>query len=207
MLKLEETFGELKIIPVLTIDSAEDAKALAEALIAGGLKALEVTLRTPAALTAIERMAQVPGAIVGAGTLLDPADAARARDAGARFLVSPGFRGKLARAAAEAKVPLLPGVATSTEIMRARDAGLSFLKFFPAAAAGGAASVKAFAAPFPGIRFCPTGGIDASSARDYLELPNVVCIGGSWMAPREAIAAKDWANVAALAKAAKEAAA
>jgi 2-dehydro-3-deoxyphosphogluconate aldolase/(4S)-4-hydroxy-2-oxoglutarate aldolase len=163
------------------------------------LNVLEVTLRTPDSFKALERMARIEGAIVGAGTVLDPGDVSRARDAGARFLVSPGFLSKLARASADAKVPLLPGVATATEVMRARRAGFDFLKFFPAEAAGGAAVVKAFAGPFPGIRFCPTGGIDAARAPGYLALPNVVAIGGSWMAPREAIAAKDWSAIERLA--------
>ncbi|MBL8552538.1 MAG: bifunctional 4-hydroxy-2-oxoglutarate aldolase/2-dehydro-3-deoxy-phosphogluconate aldolase [Hyphomonadaceae bacterium] len=205
MLKLEEAFAAAKIIPLVTLDDADDAVPMAKALMAGGLNVLEVTLRTPASLAALEKIAKVDGAIVGAGTVLSAADVESASEAGAQFLISPGFRGRLARAAADARLPFLPGVATATEIMRARDVGLSLLKFFPAEAAGGAKSVKAFAGPFPGVRFCPTGGVDAGNARDYLNLPNVVCVGGSWMTPRDAIAAKDWAKITALAKAAKEA--
>ena len=205
MLNLEETFRAAKLIPVLTIEDEEAAEPLAQALLAGGLTVLEVTLRTPAALKALERMAKIEGVIVGAGTVLEPSDVAAAKEAGARFLVSPGFIRKLAKAASDAKLPLLPGVATATEIMRARNAGLSFLKFFPAEAAGGAPSVKAFAAPFGGIKFCPTGGVDAKNVASYLKLPNVVCVGGSWMAPRDAIAAKDWPRITDLARTAKEA--
>jgi 2-dehydro-3-deoxyphosphogluconate aldolase/(4S)-4-hydroxy-2-oxoglutarate aldolase len=200
MKSLEETFAAAVFVPVLTIEREEDAEPIAEALLAGGLRVLEVTLRTPASLAALERMARIEGAIVGAGTVLGADDVVRARDAGARFLVSPGFSEGLARAAEDANIPLLPGVATATEIMRAHEAGFSFLKFFPAEAAGGARAVQAFAAPFPQIRLCPTGGIfSADRARDYLALGNVIAVGGSWMARRETIAEKDWPDIARMA--------
>ena len=189
------------VIPVLVIDDADHAVPLAQALLSGGVRTLEVTLRTPAALDAIRRIAgEVEGATVGAGTVLSPADVEAALGAGARFAVSPGLTPDLARAAAGADLPLLPGVATGSEIMRGLELGLTRFKFFPAETSGGAAAVKAFAGPFAQVRFCPTGGITPANAPAYLALDNVACVGGSWLAPPEAVAAGDWARVAALAR-------
>jgi 2-dehydro-3-deoxyphosphogluconate aldolase/(4S)-4-hydroxy-2-oxoglutarate aldolase len=187
------------VVPVLVIDRVETAAPLARALVAGGLPALEVTLRTPAALDAIRAMAEVPGGIVGAGTLLTPADVRAAKAAGARFGVSPGATERLLDACAEAGLPLLPGAVTASEVMALLERGHSMLKFFPAETSGGAAALKALGAPIPQVAFCPTGGIGPGNARDYLALPNVVCVGGSWVAPRAAIEAGNWAEVTRLA--------
>ncbi len=177
------------VIPVIVIDDAARARPLAEALVAAGHFALEVTLRTPAALDAIAEMAGVAGAVVGAGTVLDEAQMDRAIAAGARFIVSPGLTGHLGRAAIERGVPFLPGVATAADIMRGLDLGLDRFKFFPAVASGGIPALKALAAPFGAARFCPTGGITAATAPDWLALPAVVCVGGSWMVPQPGDAA------------------
>jgi 2-dehydro-3-deoxyphosphogluconate aldolase/(4S)-4-hydroxy-2-oxoglutarate aldolase len=191
------------VIPVLTIERLEDAAPLAQALVAGGLKVLEVTLRTPVAIEAIALMAAAaPEAIIGAGTVLNGADYDRALAAGARFIVSPGLTEPLIAAAQAAPLPFLPGVATATEVMRGLDAGLTRFKFFPASTSGGAPALKALFGPLGDVRFCPTGGIDASSAPTYLALPNVLCVGGAWVAPADAVAAGDWARITALAKAA-----
>jgi 2-dehydro-3-deoxyphosphogluconate aldolase/(4S)-4-hydroxy-2-oxoglutarate aldolase len=188
------------VIPVLTIDDAADAAPLAEVLVASGLPVLEVTFRTPAALAAIRAMAGVPGAIVGAGTVTNPDLYAAAADAGAAFAVSPGLTGRLAAAAARGPIPLLPGVATASEIMAARDHGFARLKFFPAAVAGGIPALDAFAPVFGEVRFCPTGGITEGNAQDWLALPNVDCVGGSWIVPKGG--ARDLPAVAARARAA-----
>ena len=172
------------VIPVLVIDDAALARPIAEALVAGGIRALEVTLRTPAALDAIRDMAQVPGAIVGAGTVLNPRDLDASLAAGAQFIVSPGLTDTLARAAADAGVAFLPGVATAGEIMRGLDLGLSHFKFFPAEALGGIQTLSALAAPLAGAQFCPTGGINGANAADWLRLEVVPCVGGSWLVPR-----------------------
>jgi len=194
-------FRGMAVIPVLTIEREAHAVPLARALLDGGLPLLEVTLRTPAALAAIAAIArEVPQVVVGAGTVQRPADVVQACTAGARFLVSPGMTPELAAAALAAELPYLPGVATPSEIMTARDLGISFLKLFPAEAVGGLALLQALAPIFPGIAFCPTGGIDERSAAKYLALPNVPMVGGSWMAPREARAAGDWATVRRLAE-------
>ena len=187
------------VIPVLVIDDAAYAKPMAEALVAGGLRALEVTLRTPQAIEAITEMKQVPGAIVGAGTVTNADECAMASKAGVEFIVSPGLTENLAHAVQEAGIPFLPGVATAGDIMRGLDLGLTHFKFFPATAAGGIPALKALSAPFAQCRFCPTGGITQDSARDWLALEPVLCIGGSWMAPR---AAPDYAAIAEAAKAA-----
>ncbi|MGH7021979.1 MAG: bifunctional 4-hydroxy-2-oxoglutarate aldolase/2-dehydro-3-deoxy-phosphogluconate aldolase [Caulobacteraceae bacterium] len=171
------------VIPVLTIEDAALARPIAEAIVAGGLKVLEVTLRTPAALKAIAEMAKVEGAVVGAGTVLNGADLRRALDAGASFIVSPGLTGSLAEAADDAGVPFLPGVANAGDIMRGMDLGLSFFKFFPAEAAGGRAALASLAAPFGQARFCPTGGITPATAPAWLAMPSVLCVGGSWIVP------------------------
>lgn len=186
------------VIPVLTIDDFEIAVPLARALCDGGLPVIEVTLRTRSALAAIA--AEVPDCIVGAGTVVRHVDAAFAIDAGAKFLVSPGTDSVLAETFTEIEIPVLPGCATVSEAMVLSDLGFEILKFFPAEASGGAAWLKAVAAALPHIRFCPTGGIDARNARDYLALPNVVSVGGSWVVPQDALAAKDHARIKGLAR-------
>lgn len=190
------------IIPVLVLDDAASAAALAHALVAGGLPALEVTLRTPAALDAIRAMANVAGGIVGAGTLLSPDDIHTAKYAGARFGVSPGATPRLIAASIEIGLPLLPGAATASEVMALWEQGYDMMKFFPAEAAGGAPALKAIGAPIPQVSFCPTGGITLANAPSYLALPNVICAGGSWVAPKDMIASGDWAGITALAAAA-----
>lgn len=189
------------IIPVLTVLRAADAVPLARALVEGGLPVIEVTLRTSDALEAVSAIArEVPEATVGAGTVTGPDDILRARDAGARFLVSPGTPPALADALAGSGMPAIPGCTTVSEAMALAARGFSLLKFFPAEASGGVAWLKAVAAPLPGIAFCPTGGIDAHNAAAYLALANVVAVGGSWVAPREAVAKGDFARIASLAR-------
>lgn len=188
------------VVPVLVIDDASKAQPLAKALVAGGLPALEVTLRTPAALDAIREMAKVEGGIVGAGTLLTPADVKAAKEAGARFGVSPGATDRLLDAVEDADLPTLPGAATSTEAMRLLERGYNVQKFFPAEANGGAKALKAIGAPLPQIRFCPTGGVSLANAPGYLGLSNTLCVGGSWVAPKDLVDAGDWAGIEALAR-------
>lgn len=188
------------VIPVIVIDRLEDAVPLAEALVAGGVRVLEVTLRTPVALEAIRAMCAVPGAIVGAGTIRSAADARAAKAAGAVFGVSPGYTAEVGAACREMGLPLLPGVATASEVMAAQADGLNFLKFFPATAAGGLPMLKALAGPFPDVVFCPTGGITPATAPDFLGLPNVKVCGGSWLTPADAVKAGDWARITQLAK-------
>ncbi|UXU74275.1 MULTISPECIES: bifunctional 4-hydroxy-2-oxoglutarate aldolase/2-dehydro-3-deoxy-phosphogluconate aldolase [unclassified Paracoccus (in: a-proteobacteria)] len=183
------------VIPVLVVSDAATARPLASALIAGGLPVLEVTLRTPAALEVIRAMAEVPGGHVGAGTVLTPDDARRAQDAGASFAVSPGATERLVRACEDIGLPLLPGAVTASEVMRSMEMGYSMLKFFPAEAAGGVPALKSLAAPLPQVAFCPTGGVTSASARDYLALPNVVCVGGSWIAPDADVASGNWTAI------------
>ena len=191
------------VIPVLTIEDSTRAAPLAQALSRGGLKVLEVTLRTPAALDSMRAIAETaPDIIVGAGTLLTPEDVHAAIAAGARFGVSPGFTDSLLDAARDAGLPMLPGVATPGEAMRALERGLDVLKFYPAGPSGGPSVLAAWAAPLPQIRFCPTGGITAENAASYLAMPNVICVGGSWVAPRDAVTAGDWARIEKLARAA-----
>ena len=197
-----EIASRAPIIPVLVLDDAASAAALAHALVAGGLPALEVTLRTPAALDAIRAMADVAGGIVGAGTLLSPDDIRAAKDAGARFGVSPGATPRLIAASIEIGLPLLPGAATASDVMALWEQGYDMMKFFPAEAAGGAPALKAIGAPIPQVSFCPTGGITPANAPSYLALPNVICAGGSWVAPKNMIATGDWAGTTALAAAA-----
>ncbi len=197
---LDEVMSAAPVIPVIVIDRVEDALPLARALVAGGLRVLEVTLRTPAALEALRAMGSVPGAVVGAGTVLDVGQYDAAIDAGAQFVVSPGLTERLSFAARQRAVPLLPGVATASEVMRAREARFTRLKFFPAEAAGGVAALKSLCSVFRDVRFCPTGGITAASAPAYLAVPQIVCVGGSWPMPAEAIASGDWARVEALAR-------
>lgn len=171
------------VIPVLVIEREEDAVPIARALVAGGLRVLEVTLRTPAALGAIRAMKQVEGAIVGAGTVLDARQFEQAVGAGSEFVVSPGFTEAVGKAARESYVPLLPGVATAGDIMRVLDFGITRMKFFPAVASGGVPALKAFGSVFGGVRFCPTGGITLESAPEWLALPAVACVGGTWLVP------------------------
>ncbi len=189
------------VIPVLVIDDEAQAVPLARALLAGGVRVLEVTLRTPAALRCIAAIArELPEAVVGAGTVRSAADAQAAAAAGARFAVSPGYTAAVGQACRDAALPLLPGVATASEVMAAQADGLDFLKFFPATAAGGLPLLKALAGPFPDVAFCPTGGITAQTAPQFLALPNVRVVGGSWLTPADALAAGDWARVTALAR-------
>jgi 2-dehydro-3-deoxyphosphogluconate aldolase / (4S)-4-hydroxy-2-oxoglutarate aldolase len=189
------------VIPVIVIDRLVDAVPLAQALVAGGVRVLEVTLRTDVALAAIEAIAQaVPQAIVGAGTIRNAADARAAQAAGAVFGVSPGYTAEVGAACRELDLPLLPGVATASEIMAAQADGLNFLKFFPATAAGGLPLLKAWAGPFPDVVFCPTGGISLATAPDFLSLSNVKVCGGSWLTPADAVKAGDWARITRLAR-------
>jgi 2-dehydro-3-deoxyphosphogluconate aldolase/(4S)-4-hydroxy-2-oxoglutarate aldolase len=199
-MNIRDIMAAAPVIPVITIEREADAIPMARALVAGGLPVLEVTLRTSAALAAITAMRTVPGAIVGAGTLLAPEDFARVEAAGAQFAVSPGLTPALAEAGRRSSVPLLPGVATASELLSARAAGYSALKFFPAEPAGGAPMLAAFAPVFQDVVFCPTGGITRESAPRYLRLANVRCVGGSWVTPSAAVKAGDWAQVEALAR-------
>ncbi|NRQ39557.1 bifunctional 4-hydroxy-2-oxoglutarate aldolase/2-dehydro-3-deoxy-phosphogluconate aldolase [Nonomuraea sp. NN258] len=188
------------VIPVVVIKDVETAVPLARALVAGGLPVIEVTLRTPAALESIARIAaEVPGARIGAGTIRTGADVAAAVAAGSKFLVSPGTTPALAEALESSGVPYLPGAATASEVMALAERGLRELKFFPAEAAGGVPYLKSLAGPLPDVRFCPTGGINPETAGDYLALPNVGCVGGSWLTPADALATGDWARVEKLA--------
>ncbi|CAL9587894.1 KHG_KDPG aldolase [Streptomyces sp. enrichment culture] len=189
------------VVPVVVVDDAADAVPLARALVAGGLPAIEVTLRTPAALDAIRAIAeQVPDAVVGAGTVVTAAQVEEVVSAGARFLVSPGWTEALLEAMRASGVPFLPGVSTTSEVVALLERGVREMKFFPAEAAGGTAYLKALSAPLPQARFCPTGGITPASAPEYLALPNVGCVGGSWMLPKDAVAGRDWGRVEALAR-------
>ncbi|MER6566408.1 bifunctional 4-hydroxy-2-oxoglutarate aldolase/2-dehydro-3-deoxy-phosphogluconate aldolase [Streptomyces sp. NPDC001093] len=189
------------VVPVVVVSDAADAVPLARALVAGGLPAIEVTLRTPAALDAIRAIAaEVPGAVVGAGTVIRPEQVGACVAAGARFLVSPGWTDALLAAMRGSGVPFLPGVSTTSEVVALLERGVREMKFFPAQAAGGTAYLKSLAGPLPQARFCPTGGIGPASAPEYLALPNVGCVGGSWMIPAEAVAAGDWARVEELAR-------
>lgn len=188
------------VVPVVVLEDAADAVPLARALVTGGLPAIEVTLRTPAAMDAIRAIAaEVPDAVVGAGTVISPRHVVDTVAAGARFLVSPGWTDGLLDAMEASGVPFLPGVSTTSEVVALLERGITGMKFFPAEAAGGTAYLKALSAPLPQARFCPTGGISLASAPSYLALPNVGCVGGSWMVPGDAVAAKDWDRVARLA--------
>ena len=199
---IEQLLAGVTVLPVIVIERIEDAVPLAEALLAGGVTTLEVTLRTAAGLAAIETIAtRVPHAVVGAGTVTTPAELEQITRAGARFAVSPGLTPALRDAATGPVAPLLPGVMTPAEVMQARDAGFVTLKLFPAAQAGGRDMLKALAGPFADIRFCPTGGVSVANAADFLALPNVICVGGSWLAPKTLIDNKDWSAITALAQA------
>ncbi len=194
--------SQAPVIPVLVIDDLTHAVPLAQALIAGGLSVLEVTLRTPVALAAITAMATVPGATVGAGTLITPSDVAAAKAAGAKFGVSPGATAALLDACEAADLPLLPGAASITEVMTLLARGYSVQKFFPAEANGGVAALRAISGPLPQVQFCPTGGVNTDNAPQYLALDNVICVGGSWVAPNALLARGDWQGITALARAA-----
>lgn len=198
-MNIEAIMCAAPVIPALVIDNPENAVLLAEALVRGAIPAIEITLRTPAALDAIRAVKSVHGAIVGAGTVLNEADLAAAIDAGAEFIVTPGLTESLGRAAIASGIPFLPGVANAGDIMRGLDLGLTHFKFFPAAASGGVSALKALCAPFGTARFCPTGGIDQSNAHEWLALDQVICVGGSWLAPR---GTPDVRSVEAAAKAA-----
>ncbi|WHZ37422.1 bifunctional 4-hydroxy-2-oxoglutarate aldolase/2-dehydro-3-deoxy-phosphogluconate aldolase [Sagittula sp. MA-2] len=188
------------VIPVLVIDDASKARGLAEALVKGGLPVLEVTLRTPAALDAISEMAKVEGGVVGAGTLLTPEDVENAVAAGAKFGVSPGATDRILDACEAADLPLLPGAATASEAMKLLERGYTVQKFFPAEANGGVPALKAIGAPIPQVRFCPTGGVSMKNVGDYLGLSNVLCCGGSWVAPKDMVSSGDWDGIEALAR-------
>jgi 2-dehydro-3-deoxyphosphogluconate aldolase / (4S)-4-hydroxy-2-oxoglutarate aldolase len=197
-LTLEQVLTLAPVVPVLVIEEEAHAVPLAKALSAGGLKALEVTLRTPAALECIRRIAgEVEDAVVGAGTITSARQRQAAYEAGARFGVSPGL---IEGEAVEGDLPLLPGVATATELMWGLQAGYSLFKLFPANVVGGVGALKAFASPFPQARFCPTGGVDLKNAPEYLAQPNVICVGGSWVAPKDLVKAGDWAGITRLAR-------
>jgi 2-dehydro-3-deoxyphosphogluconate aldolase/(4S)-4-hydroxy-2-oxoglutarate aldolase len=195
-----EIMRSASVIPVIAIDDPEHAVPLARALVAGGIRVLEVTLRTPHGLGAIRAMAQVEGAIVGVGTLTQPEEFAAARDAGAVFGVSPGLTPALVEAARKSGLPLLPGVMTPSEVMAAREAGFRELKLFPAVPAGGVGMLSAIAGPLPDVTFCPTGGISPATAPQFLALKNVACVGGSWLTPKETIWAGDWDRITELAR-------
>lgn len=205
--KVKSIFQTGPVIPVLAIKNLEDAVPLAHALVKGGVKVLEVTLRTPIALQALREISKnVDGAIVGVGTITGAEDLKSAADAGAKFAISPGLTPQLAQASQlyQDTMPLIPGVATASELMYAAESGFQTLKFFPAQASGGIAMLKSLAGPFADISFCPTGGITAQSAPEFLALSNVLCVGGSWLAPTDTVSAKDWNAITALAKAASK---
>ena len=199
-----QVMQDAPVIPVIVLSDVTHAVPLARALVAGGIRMLEVTLRTPQALACIEAIANaVPEAVVGAGTVRSPADAQAAAMAGAQFAVSPGYTRAVGKACVELGLALLPGVATGSEIMMAQEDGFTELKFFPALQAGGAPLLKAWQGPFGDVKFCPTGGIQPDNAADFLALSNVVCVGGSWLTPAQAVADGDWARITALAQQAK----
>ncbi|GGA58960.1 bifunctional 4-hydroxy-2-oxoglutarate aldolase/2-dehydro-3-deoxy-phosphogluconate aldolase [Pelagibacterium lentulum] len=198
--KLRSILSTAPVVPVIIHDDVSTARALAEALVAGGLTNLEVTLRTPNALKVMAEMAKVTGAVVGSGTVRRKKDMKASRDAGCQFMVSPGAPVALLEAAEDISIPLLPGVASPTEAMAAALMGYSYLKFFPAEAMGGAPVLKSFASPLADLTFCPTGGIDLEKAKTYLKLPNVICVGGSWVVPADKIEAGDFDAITALAR-------
>ncbi|MBE4738022.1 bifunctional 4-hydroxy-2-oxoglutarate aldolase/2-dehydro-3-deoxy-phosphogluconate aldolase [Streptomyces caniscabiei] len=189
------------VLPVVVVDDPADAVPLARALVAGGLPAIEVTLRTPGALDAVRAIsAEVPGAVVGVGTVITPPQVAESVAAGGRFLVSPGWTDMLLAAMRASGVPFLPGVSTASEVVALLERGVQEMKFFPAGAAGGTTYLKSLAGPLPQARFCPTGGVGPGNAPEYLALPNVGCVGGTWMLPSDAVAARDWARIERLAR-------
>lgn len=200
-----EVFSQGPVVPVLVIEKVEDALPIAEALLAGGISVLEVTLRTQSAVEIIKKIADnIPEAYIGAGTVTNREQLKMVTDAGAKFAISPGLTADLLAAGKEGSIPLIPGVSNISDLMKANDAGYDHLKFFPAEAAGGVKALKSIGGPFPNTIFCPTGGISLSNYKEYLALPNVRCVGGSWLAPTEAIENKDWKVLTALAKEAIE---
>jgi len=200
MMTVDELMAVQPVIPVLTVERVENAAPLAQALVGAGMRVLEVTLRTEQALACMKAMSKVPGAIVGAGTVLTSNDVMLAREAGAQFIVTPGLSASTVAASREADIPILPGIATATELMAGLDLGLDRFKFFPAEQAGGRAMIDAFKGPFGKVKFCPTGGITLDLARDYLSRSNVGCVGGGWVAPTKLIDAKKWDEIGRLAK-------
>jgi len=197
---LKKTLSLAPVIPVIILDDVGAARAMAEALVAGGLPVLEVTLRTPNALKVMAEMAKVPGAVVGSGTVRTAEHMRQSVDAGCQFMVSPGASPRLLDAAEDVAIPLLPGIGTPTEAMTLAERGYTYLKFFPAEAMGGVPVLKSFASPLPDLIFCPTGGIDPAKAKTYLALPNVICVGGSWVTPNDLVAAGDFAKIEQLAR-------
>lgn len=204
-LQPDNLFNQGPVVPVIVIKDLADAVPMAKALLAGGIKVLEVTLRTPVAMDAIRLLAeQVPDAIVGAGTVTTPAQLQQCIDAGAKFAISPGLTRELLQAGKDAPIPLIPGIASISELMEGTGLGYTHFKFFPAEAAGGVKTLKSIHGPFADIRFCPTGGINEKNFKEYLALPNVKCVGGSWIVPDDAVAAKDWSRITQLCIAAVE---
>ena len=197
----EEIFAAGPVVPVLVINDVEKAVPLAKALMEGGIKVLEVTLRTPAAIDVIKRIAEeVPDSLIGAGTVTNAQQLKAVVEAGAKFAISPGMTTDLLKAGMDAEIPLIPGISSTSDLMKGKDAGYTHMKFFPAEASGGVKAIKSISGPFPDVTFCPTGGIGPNNYNDYLALNNVKCVGGSWLAPDDAIEAGDWARITQLAK-------
>ena len=197
----EEIFAAGPVVPVLVINDVEKAVPLAKALMEGGIKVLEVTLRTPAAIDVIKRIAQeVPDSLIGAGTVTNAQQLKAVVEAGAKFAISPGMTADLLKAGMESEIPLIPGISSTSDLMKGKDAGYTHMKFFPAEASGGVKAIKSISGPFPDVTFCPTGGIGPNNYNDYLALNNVKCVGGSWLAPDDAIESGDWARITQLAK-------
>lgn len=197
----EEIFAAGPVVPVLVINDVEKAVPLAKALMEGGIKVLEVTLRTPAAIDVIKRIAdEVPDSLIGAGTVTNAQQLKAVVDAGAKFAISPGMTADLLKAGMDAEIPLIPGISSTSDLMKGKDAGYTHMKFFPAEASGGVKAIKSISGPFPDVTFCPTGGIGPNNYNDYLALNNVKCVGGSWLAPDDAIESGDWARITRLAK-------
>ena len=197
----EEIFAAGPVVPVLVINDVEKAVPLAKALMEGGIKVLEVTLRTPAAIDVIKRIAEeVPDSLIGAGTVTNAQQLKAVVEAGAKFAISPGMTADLLKAGMDAEIPLIPGISSTSDLMKGKDAGYTHMKFFPAEASGGVKAIKSISGPFPDVTFCPTSGIGPNNYNDYLALNNVKCVGGSWLAPDDAIEAGDWARITQLAK-------
>ena len=197
----EEIFAAGPVVPVLVINDVEKAVPLAKALMEGGIKVLEVTLRTPAAIDVIKRIAQeVPDSLIGAGTVTNAQQLKAVVEAGAKFAISPGMTADLLKAGMDSEIPLIPGISSTSDLMKGKDAGYTHMKFFPAEALGGVKAIKSISGPFPDVTFCPTGGIGPNNYNDYLALNNVKCVGGSWLAPDDAIESGDWARITQLAK-------
>lgn len=197
----EEIFAAGPVVPVLVINDVEKAVPLAKALMEGGIKVLEVTLRTPAAIDVIKRIAQeVPDSLIGAGTVTNAQQLKAVVEAGAKFAISPGMTADLLKAGMDSEIPLIPGISSTSDLMKGKDAGYTHMKFFPAEASGGVKAIKSISGPFPDVTFCPTGGIGPNNYNDYLALNNVKCVGGSWLAPDDAIESGDWAHITQLAK-------